>query len=259
MSVRPTITSETRRAGAWRRLVIDQPKANVLTGDVIEALRGAIGEVPATGGLKLLTIEGAGRHFSFGASVDEHVPGKIDTVLPAFHQMIRALVDVPVATAPIVRGQCLGGGFEIVMACDFVFAADDALLGVPEIGLGVLPPVAAVLLPVRVGASRAARAILTGESTPASAWHAAGLVEWVAADASLDGEVDAWFQSHLAPKSAEALRHAVAATRRSIRQAVGAPLADVERGYLERLMKTQDAIEGVMAFLEKRTPEWRNE
>ena len=256
MSDGPPVTTEARYDGAWVRVVIDRPKANVVTAEVMEGLRQVLADLPNTGGLKLLSIEGAGKHFSFGASVEEHLPGQIDTVLPMFHGMIRSLVEVPVATAAIVRGQCLGGGFEVAMACDVVFAAEDAMMGVPEIRLGVLPPVAAVLLPVRVGASRAAHAILTGESRPAPWWHTAGLVAHVASAAALDAAVDAWFVEQLAPKSAEALRHAVSATRGPVRLATGAPLAEVERGYLDGVMATHDAVEGVAAFLEKRSPKW---
>ena len=97
-------------------------------------------------------------------------------MLPAFHRLIADLLDAPCPTAAIVRGRCLGGGFEVALACDLVFASHDAKLGVPEVSLGVFPPAAAALLPLRVGASRASRAVLTGEALPADWWEQAGLV-----------------------------------------------------------------------------------
>src|SRR5204862_2146916 len=121
--------------------------------------------------LKLVTIEGAGADFSFGASIPEHAPAEIGRVLPEFHALIDALLDLPVATAALVRGRCLGGGFEIALACDFIFAEQSAVFGLPEIALGVFPPAAAALLPPRAGPARATSAIITGKLIPASDWQ----------------------------------------------------------------------------------------
>jgi len=126
---------------------------------------------------------------------------------------VRELLAVPAPTGAIVRGLCLGGGFEIALACDVVFAADTARLGVPEIMLGVFPPVAAALLPVKVGAARAALAVLTGEQAPAARWAEAGLLALVTPAADLESAVDRWFETHLGPRSATALRHAAMAAR----------------------------------------------
>jgi len=155
--------------------VIDRPKGNVLTAEVIAALRGSLADLPHAG-VRLVTLEGAGDHFSFGASVEEHLPEAIGRVLPELHALIRDLLAVPAPTGAIVRGRCLGGGFELALACDFLFAADNAWLGVPEITLGVFPPAAAALLPLKVGAARAAEAVVTGQVRQAADWLDAGLV-----------------------------------------------------------------------------------
>src|SRR4029453_2941420 len=97
-------------------------------------------------------------------------PDQIGAVLPAMNRLIEDLLDAPAVTAAVVRGRCLGGGFELALACDFIFAADDAMLGLPEIALGVFPPAGAALLPVKVGGAQALRAIITGESRSASEW-----------------------------------------------------------------------------------------
>jgi cyclohexa-1,5-dienecarbonyl-CoA hydratase len=248
----------TRHGGAERRIVLDRPPGNILTLALIDAVRRALAELPADGGLKLVSLEGAGEHFSYGASVEEHLPDAIGRALPALDALVRELAAVPAPTAAIVRGQCLGGGFELALACDFVFAAETARLGVPEVALGVFPPVAAVLLPLKVGAARAAEAVVTGEVHPAAWWQAAGLLAAVAPAGELEATVDRWFEAALAPKSAVALRYAALAARATVRAAVGAPLAALEREYLERLMQTHDAVEGVRAFLEKRAPRWRH-
>jgi cyclohexa-1,5-dienecarbonyl-CoA hydratase len=232
------------------------PKGNIITAEIIAALSGALESVSDNPHLKLITIEGEGRDFSFGASVPEHAPADIDRVLPAMHELIYAWLDAPAVTAAIVRGRCLGGGFELAMACDFIFASEDATLGLPEIALGVFPPAASAMLPARVGAARATSAIVTGATRPAAAWRDAGLVEFVTSDTNLEADVDAWFTRHLAPRSAAALRHAAAAARHGLQLHVRAVLPELERLYLKELMRTEDAPEGVSAFLEKRPPRW---
>jgi cyclohexa-1,5-dienecarbonyl-CoA hydratase len=232
------------------------PKGNIITAGMMTMLEGALDEITGRVHLKLLTIEGEGPDFSFGASVPEHAPGEIERVLPQTHALIERLLDLPVTTAALVRGRCLGGGFELALACDVIAAEASATFGLPEIALGAFPPAACALLPARVGAARATVAILTGASTGAAAWHAAGLVAFVSADGTLDGDVDRWFDTNLAPRSAVALRHAVTAARSGLREQVRGLLPGLERLYLEALMKTEDAREGVAAFLGKRRPNW---
>jgi cyclohexa-1,5-dienecarbonyl-CoA hydratase len=235
------------------------PKGNIITADMIRAFTQALGTLGEHPHLKLLTIEGAGADFSFGASIPEHTAAEIARVLPEAHALIHALLDLPVATAALVRGRCLGGGFELALACDFIFAEQSATFGLPEVTLGVFPPAASALLPLRVGAARATSAILTGSPVGAEAWRHAGLIEAVVADGTLDGEVDRWFEAHLRWKSGAALRHATAAARLAIRQHARAILPELEQLYLQDLMRTHDATEGIAAFLDKRDPEWTDQ
>jgi cyclohexa-1,5-dienecarbonyl-CoA hydratase len=240
------------------RLEIPPSKGNLITAAAATTLRGSLGSAGSTAGLKLIVVEAKGPDFSFGASVPEHAPGEIERVLPEMHRLIFDLLDAPAPTAAIVRGRCLGGGFELALACDFLFAAEDAVLGLPEIKLGVFPPAGAALLPLRVGASRASRAILTGETRPAAEWHAAGLVTLVAPAARLASEFERWFHTHIRPHSAAALRYAAKAARLTLREEVLRTLPALERLYLDHLMRTADAAEGVAAFTEKRAPRWTN-
>jgi cyclohexa-1,5-dienecarbonyl-CoA hydratase len=232
------------------------PTGNIITADMIEALRAALDGASREPHLKLITIEGEGTDFSFGASVHEHVPGEIDRVLPLMHRLVEDLLEAPAPTAAVVRGRCLGGGFELALACDFIFAAEDAVFGLPEIALGVFPPAGAALLPVRVGGARATRTILTGASSRASEWNAAGLLEFMASAATLETEVERWVARHIAPRSAAALRHAAAAARTGLLAHVRATLPELERLYLRDLMRTHDAVEGITAFIQKRPPAW---
>ena len=257
MTPSPLVRTD-RHAPGWVRLVIDQPPANVLTMAMCEALREALAAAHADPTTRLISIEGAGAHFSYGASVEEHLPGKVQEMLPGFHRLVADLLEAPCPTAAIVRGRCLGGGFEVALACDVVFASHDARLGVPEVTLGVFPPAAAALLPLRVSGARASRAVLTGEILPADWWEAAGLVSGVASPTGLDAYVHHWYESFVAPRSAVALRQAAVAARAVLRDLALAALGRLEQLYLNDLMRTADAAEGCRAFLEKRTPQWRH-
>ncbi|HEX6463021.1 MAG TPA: enoyl-CoA hydratase-related protein [Vicinamibacterales bacterium] len=250
--VRVVLADDRSRAA----LRIFHPKGNLITLQMIEALAAGLAALGGERHLKLITIEGEGQDFSFGASIPEHGPGEIERVLPEAHRLTMTLLDAPAPTAAVVRGRCLGGGFELALACDFIFASDAATFGLPEVGLGVFPPAAAALLPHRVGTANATRAIVTGAPASPAEWFTAGLVTCVAADGELAGAVDRWFDAHLASKSASALRHCSRAARAALRRDVAALLPELERLYLDELMRTHDAREGVAAFLEKRAPQW---
>lgn len=245
--------SEDHSRAAFR---LFHPTGNIITAEMVAALTQGLESLNDSPHLKLLTIEGAGKDFSFGASIPEHAPGAIERVLPEMHALILTLLDFPAVTAAVVRGRCLGGGFELALACDFVFAERDATFGLPEIALGVFPPAASALLPARVGLARATSAILTGASRPAEDWFRFGLVEHLSEPGAIALDVDRWFDRHLRGRSAAALRHATAAARLALRQHAAAILPELERLYLADLMGTADAAEGIAAFLAKRAPRW---
>ncbi|MBA3639698.1 MAG: enoyl-CoA hydratase/isomerase family protein [Acidobacteria bacterium] len=235
------------------------PKGNIITADMVRSLRTALEGMAKNPHLKLITIEGAGRDFSFGASIPEHAADAISRVLPEMHGLIYDLLDTPAPTAALVRGRCFGGGFELALACDFILAEADATFALPEIALGVFPPAASVLLPARVGLAQTASSLLTGETVAAGEWHSRGLLQLVAAPGTLDQAVNEWFARTLAPRSAAALRHGVAAMRMALQSHVRGVLPDIEQLYLNDLMRTHDAVEGIAAFMAKRQPAWTDE
>jgi cyclohexa-1,5-dienecarbonyl-CoA hydratase len=235
--------------------VLDRPKANLLDLEMIGALRRGLRELAAEpGAAKLVVLEGAGEHFSFGASVPEHLPGKVEALLPAFHGLFRDLEAVSIPTAAIVRGQCLGGGFELALWCGRIFAEETARLGVPETRLGVFPPVAAVALPWRIPGAAATQLILSGESLEGRAAAQRGLVDACVPDA--EAALQSWFDETLAGKSAVAVRAAWRATRLPMAEALERALPRLEKSYLEELMAHRDPREGLEAFLERRPPAW---
>lgn len=245
-------------AGSRAALHFAHPTGNILTREIIAGLRAACEDLSRAERLKLITVSSEGADFSYGASVPEHAPDHIRAVLPEMHELIRDMLVLPAPTAAVVRGRCLGGGFELALACDFIMAADDATLGLPEIALGVFAPVGSVLLPLKAGYARAARAALTGSPQRAQEWAQAGLIAFTAPADALDAAVDAWFDRHLAPHSAAALRHASAALRLDVHDAVERLLPRIEQLYLQDLMSTADAAEGIRAFIEKRKPQWKD-
>jgi cyclohexa-1,5-dienecarbonyl-CoA hydratase len=175
-------------------------------------------------------------------------------MLRGFHRLFHLLLEANVVTLAAVRGQCLGGGLELAGFCNRLFAAPDARLGQPEIVLGVFAPVASVALVERVGRSHAEDLCLSGRSLTAQEAHRIGLVDEIADDP--DAAALAYAREHLLPRSASSLRLALRATRVGYAERFRHALAEVERLYLEELMSTADATEGLQAFLEKRSPSW---
>ena len=247
------------REGAWQRVVLTSAPGNLLSLDLVRQLGQAIHALESRPGIKWLTIEGAGGEFSYGARIEEHTPELMPTVLPEIHRVFKRLLAFPAPTAALVEGRCLGGGFELALTCDDIIATDTATFGLPEIRLAAFPPAAAALLPLRVGASRATRAIVTGQTQDARYWYDAGLVSVVGSHVGLIEAAGMWFDNNLAPHSAVALSHAVTAARLTLRGPAEAALDAAERDYLGGLLKTADAAEGVQAWLEKRPPKWKNQ
>ncbi|MDP2316426.1 MAG: enoyl-CoA hydratase/isomerase family protein [Pseudomonadota bacterium] len=250
------LRATTERDGQLVRLLLDRPKANVLDAELVGALRDAIRSLDRDGPIKLLVFEGAGSHFSFGASVPEHLPGQVRGMLAAFHALFREIEAVGVPTAAIVRGQCLGGGFELATACGHVVCDPTARFALPEITLGVFPPVAAATLSWRVPGAVVTRLVLSGEVVPGPEAVRIGLADACADDAEV--AMQAWFDRVLAPRSAVALRFAWRAARRPMTRLLTDELAAVEALYLDELMACRDPVIGLDAFLAKTPPTWEH-
>ena len=248
--------------GAVRELILGGSKGNIVTEALVAELRARIGEATdgagAGRGLKLLVIRGDGPHFSYGASVEEHLPGAVERMLPAFHALIGEMLHCDVPTLARVSGLCLGGGFEVALACAMIWCDDTAKFGVPEITLGVFPPVASALLPAKTADAVAADMILTGRPVSAAEAHRTGIVNTVVPAGTLDTALDDFIKMAILPRSASSLRFACAAARMRLRRRYTDDIAALESLYLGKLMSTHDAAEGIRAFLAKRTPEWKD-
>jgi len=233
------------------RITIDHPPLNILTRAVLAQMRDVLGSLAAQPDLRVAVLGAAGKHFSAGADVGEHLPPDFCDMIPEFLDTIAALDEFPVPVVAAVQGRCLGGGFELIQAADIVLAGEGAVFGQPEILLGVLPPAACVFLPELCPQGVARDIVFTGDPISAAEAHAIGLVRRVVPDDRLATEAQA-LAERIARHSAAALRHAKRAfpsRRRHMLEAAG-------RLYVDELMATQDAVEGLTAFQEKRNPMW---
>jgi len=243
--------------GAIWRVTFGGSKGNILDRALMAALRGVFRDARASAPLKAICLEGAGRHFSFGASVQEHLPDQVAGMLAEIRFLVTDLLDCQVVVMAAVRGQCLGGGLELASVCHRIFASHDAMLGQPEIALGVFAPIASVVLPERIGRANAEDLCLTGRSITAAEARAMGLVDELTTDDPADVAL-AWARTHFSQRSAMSLRLAVKAVRAGLAAKVRNELPALEALYLHELMVTDDAAEGLRAFLDKRPPVWRH-
>jgi cyclohexa-1,5-dienecarbonyl-CoA hydratase len=236
------------------RLELARPKANIIDARMISALENALSEHLDNAGLKAVLLSAEGPHFSFGASVEEHLPDQCADMLETLHRLILKIFESPVPVMVAVRGQCLGGALEVAAAGHLIFAAPDAKFGQPEIKLGVFAPAASVLLPIRIGQGRAEDLLFSGRSIDAAEANRFGLISRI--DDDPEAAALAYFDEHLSPLSASSLSLAVAAARGSTGVDVRSRLAEVEALFLHKLMQTGDAVEGLTAFIAKRPPAW---
>jgi len=252
-----SVRLELRDHAAW--ITLDRPPLNVLEIATNRALAACVRSLASARSARVVALCGAGtRAFSAGVAIEDHVPARVGAMLEAFHDVFRAFVELDRPVLALVRGAALGGGCELVAFADAALAAESATFGLPEIALGCLPPIAALVLPAVVGAHVAAEMALTGEPFNAARAFAVGLVNRVVPDESFDAEAQV-FVARFARHSGAALSLAHAALAPATRGAdFLAALSRVEALYLERLMATHDAGEGVAAWMEKRAAEWED-
>ncbi len=244
------------RDGRLLRLRLNRPKANIVDAEMIAALDAAFAGLEENRDAQAVLLDHAGPHFSFGASVEEHLPGQCAGMLRGLHALIKRMLAAPVPILVAVQGQCLGGGLEVAMAGHMIFAAPDAMLGQPEIKLAVFAPAASCLLPRLVARQHAEDMLYSGRSITGARAAEIGLVLQV--DPDPESAALAYFDEHLAGLSASTLGFAIDAARGRFRDEIGADLDRVEALYLEGLMNTRDAVEGLDAFVAKRAAKWEH-
>jgi cyclohexa-1,5-dienecarbonyl-CoA hydratase len=242
----------------FARITLHNPPLNVIDFPMMTELSSALAEIETRTDISIVVLSGEGNTFSAGVDVAAHTHDKVATMLVGFHTVIRALISTKKVTVAAVQGSCVGGGAELAMVCDLVYTTDDARWGFPEIRLGCFPPVAVTALSALVGQKRAADLILTGRTITGA--HAAriGLATGAVPANDLDNACAEAIEhlSKLSPAALAITKKAIYAWD-SIHFDKG--LARSEKIYLEELMKTEDAEEGIRAFLEKRNPAWKGQ
>ena len=240
------------------RVTLQNPPLNIIDIPMMDELARALTGLEANPALVAVVLSGSQKSFSVGVDVAAHTPDKVDQMLAKFHGVIRALVASTKVTIAAVHGHCLGGGAELAMVCDLVYTSELATWGFPEIKLGCYPPVAATVLAALVGQKHAADLVLTGRSITGREAANLGLANSVVPEVDLEHTVQETVR-HLAALSPASL----AITKRAIYAwdsiHFDKGLARAEKIYFEELMKTEDAQEGINAFLQKRSPQWRGQ
>jgi cyclohexa-1,5-dienecarbonyl-CoA hydratase len=241
------------------RITFARPPLNILNIAMMGEISDALNRCAHERELVALVFDAAAdsRAFSAGVAVEEHVEETIFQMLDSFHGIFRNLELLAKPTIAVIDGPALGGGCELVAACDIAIASERALFGQPEIKLGVFPPVAALLLPQIVGDKRARELILTGESIEAAEAMRLGLLNYLVPHNQLEQKLRELL-SMFRDLSAAALELTKKAIDLGRERSLDSALKDVENMYLNELMKTQDATEGINAFIQKRKPVWRN-
>ena len=240
------------------RITLARPPLNVLNIAMMREITEALGESAQREVVAIVfDADKNCRAFSAGVAIEEHVEETIYQMLDAFHAIFRQLEQIGKPAIALVDGAALGGGCELVAACDIVIASDRSRFGQPEIKLGVFPPVAAILLPRVIGEKRARELILTGEIIDATEASRLGLCNHVAPPAHLETKL-LEVLSKLKELSGTSLQFARQALDHGRGRTLDEALTEQENIYLHELMKTADANEGIKAFMEKRKPVWRH-
>ncbi|MBI5368101.1 MAG: enoyl-CoA hydratase/isomerase family protein [Planctomycetes bacterium] len=238
-------------------LTLRRPPVNVLHIPMMEEIGVVLDQVNRDRTLKVLLIRGAGKCFCAGADVGDHLPERVSTMMNAFHRIFHLLAEIEIPTVSAVHGSCLGGGMELACFTDITLASSDAVFGQPEIKLGVFPPVAAAHYPALIGPKKTCELLFTGRHLSAVEALQLGLISDVYAPAEFAARAEQFAQS-IAGMSLPALRAAKRAVRRATELVFANALDEAESIYMNDVMTTQDAREGLTSFLEKRKPVWQD-
>ena len=253
----PSDPIRTTVVGGLACITLDRPPVNVLTTAMMSDLAAELRRVAADDAVRVVRLDAAGKAFSAGVDVGDHVGDLLPSMMAALAELFAAFESVPQPVVAVVAGAALGGGLEVVLGCDLVVASEKATFGQPEIKLGVFAPPATVLLPRRIGLGPATGLLLTGGSVGAAEAKRLGLVNEVFPVDGFDAAAQAWIANLLALSGA-ALRCAKRALRESSRLPVREAHARLHDIYMNELMATEDAHEGLRAFVQKRPASWKH-
>ena len=238
-------------------IIFNRPPLNVLNIEMMKEINDALINFVSNPDLKVVVFTGSGKAFSAGVDVSEHTKEKVNEMISVFHEIFNNLNKISVPTIAAVNGAALGGGCEVAIFCDIVLASEKAKFGQPEIKVGVFPPIAAVMFPRLMDQKKALELILTGDVITAEEAKAIGLVNQVLSADDFEEKKNEFIEKFTKLSGA-----VLKLTKKSVYQTIGLTypeaIKSVEDLYLNELMDTTDANEGLQAFLEKREPIWKN-
>jgi cyclohexa-1,5-dienecarbonyl-CoA hydratase len=238
-------------------LTLNRPPLNVLNIEMMEEVNTYFESLLKEKALKLLVIQAAGKAFSAGVDVGEHLGDLVFKMIEVFHKMFRLMDALKVPSIAVVNGSALGGGCELALYCDMVIATEKAKFGQPEIQVGVFPPIAALAFPRMMGRKKALELILSGDVISAQEALALGMINKIVPEGSLTEEAKGFIE-RFKKLSGIVLKLTKEATLAGLNDDMDRGLKVIEKIYLDRLMKTNDAIEGLKAFIDKRKPTWKD-
>ncbi len=239
-------------------LTINRPPMNILNIATMEEMNDAFCTISHNKDVKVLIITSKGeKAFSAGVDVSEHTEDKVERMLHVFHDIFRNLVKLDQVTVAATKGFTLGGGCEVAIFCDLIFAADNLKIGQPEIQLSAIPPIALLIMPRLLGLKKASELLLSGKIIDASKAEQIGLVNRVVPLDSFDSELETFIQP-FTELSLIGLKYSKKGIQLGLEKSFLEGLEEIEKMYLEELMASEDAHEGLKAFMEKRKPVWKN-
>ena len=237
-------------------ITINKPPVNFMGIETLAEINSVLEEVKGDPEVKIVVFKGAGKHFSAGVEVADHLGDKLPHMLENFSKLFHLLIECGKPTLAVVKGVVLGGGLELISGCDMVIASETAKFGVPEITLGNYPGAAGVFVPRIISRKKAFEFIMTGENIDAREAERIGLVNKVVPDAELDKAAEEFINGFLAKRGI-----ILSLSKRIFYDTLDMEVSKAWDKSMEAsrdLMKTEDAVEGLTAFLEKRTPVWKN-
>ncbi|MDP2644824.1 MAG: enoyl-CoA hydratase/isomerase family protein [Desulfobacterales bacterium] len=238
-------------------IIFNRPKHNVFNTDMIKEINVLLENLAEDNTLKCVVFRGEGPSWCAGVDVADHEPELVDQMINNFNHMFELIdgFDIPLIAA--VHGACLGGGMEAAIACDIIIAARKAVFGQPEIKLGFFPPYAAIRLPQMVGVAKAIEICTTGKRYSADEARSMGLVSKTVEDEQFNDEVDKMIHE-IQVNSPLIIRLNKRAVKQHLGMDFSKALPSAGDMFLNTLMKTEDTLEGIKSFYEKRKPEWKN-
>jgi cyclohexa-1,5-dienecarbonyl-CoA hydratase len=237
--------------------VLNRPPLNVMNIAMMREINAGLETLRASSGTKVLVIRAEGKAFSAGVDVADHTADRVGVMMKEFHRTFELLNSFTIPSVAVVDGAALGGGCELAIFCDMVIASERGKFGQPEIKVGVFPPIAAALFPRLIGRNRALQLLMSGETISAIEAERIGLINRVFPGEGFDRHVDTFLSTFTVQS-----RVILEMTKRAVDAGLSRPCMDAisraEDLYMNEMMKTEDAAEGLQAFMERREPQWKN-